>query len=121
MESAPEAGQSGTRITVSSLSGLTAVLAVASPTMATPVLFAEISEELGLTLVQVGAVWGPISFAGLFASLAGVPGYSGSESPLRLPDSPSQPGRASGMLSDAGMYGLMSSSGDPSSMSTPST
>jgi MFS family permease len=53
------------------LSGLTATLAVAAPTMAMPVLFAEIAEELGLTLVQVGAVWGLTSFAGLFASLAG--------------------------------------------------
>jgi len=53
------------------LSGLTATLAVAAPTMAMPVLFAEIAQELGLTLVQVGAVWGLTSFAGLFASLAG--------------------------------------------------
>jgi MFS family permease len=53
------------------LSGLTATLAVAAPTMAMPVLFAEIAEELGLTLVQIGAVWGLTSFAGLFASLAG--------------------------------------------------
>jgi len=53
------------------LSGLTATLAVAAPTMAMPVLFAEIADELGLTLVQVGAVWGLVSFAGLFASLAG--------------------------------------------------
>jgi len=51
------------------LSGLTATLAVAAPTMAMPVLFAEIAEDLGLTLVQVGAVWGTVSFAGLFTSL----------------------------------------------------
>lgn len=53
------------------LSGLTAALAVAAPTMAMPVLFAEIAEDLGLSLVQVGAVWGTAGFAGLFASLSG--------------------------------------------------
>ncbi len=52
------------------LSGLTATLAVAAPSMAMPVLFAEIAEDLRLSLVQVGAVWGIASFAGLFASLA---------------------------------------------------
>ena len=53
------------------LAGLTATLAVAAPSMAMPVLFAEIAEDLRLSLVQVGAVWGIASFAGLFASLAG--------------------------------------------------
>jgi MFS family permease len=53
------------------LSGLTATLAVAAPSMAMPVLFAEIAEDLRLSLVQIGAVWGIGSFAGLFASLAG--------------------------------------------------
>ena len=56
---------------VLALSGGTAALAVAAPSMAMPVLFAEIAEELQLSLVQVGAVWGMASFAGLFASLAG--------------------------------------------------
>lgn len=46
-------------------------MAVAAPTMALPVLFAEIADDLSLSLVQVGAVWGLISFAGLFAGLAG--------------------------------------------------
>ena len=53
------------------LSGVTAALAVAAPTMAMPVLFAEIAEDLGLTLVQIGTVWGTASFAGLFSSVAG--------------------------------------------------
>jgi cyanate permease len=53
-----------------SLSGLTATLAVAAPTMAMPVLFSEIAEDLRLSLVQVGAIWGTVSFAGLFTSLA---------------------------------------------------
>ena len=61
----------GARRYVLVLSGLTATLAVAAPTMAMPVLFSEIAEDLGLTLVQVGAVWGTVSFAGLFTSLLG--------------------------------------------------
>lgn len=53
------------------LSGATATLAVAMPSMAMPVLFAEIAADLQLSLIQVGAIWGTVSFAGLFASLAG--------------------------------------------------
>ena len=53
------------------LSGATATLAVAIPTMAMPVLFSEIAEDLRLSLVQVGAIWGISSFAGVFASMAG--------------------------------------------------
>jgi MFS family permease len=53
------------------LSGATAMLAVAAPSMAMPVLFSEIAADLGLSLVQVGAIWGTVSFAGLFAGLAG--------------------------------------------------
>jgi len=53
------------------LSGVTAALAVAAPTMAMPVLFAEMAADLGLTLVQIGTVWGTASFAGLFSSVAG--------------------------------------------------
>ncbi|MFC2078834.1 CynX/NimT family MFS transporter [Candidatus Bipolaricaulota bacterium] len=53
------------------LAGLTAALAVAAPTMAMPVLFAEIADDLHLSLVQIGAIWGLVSFAGLFTGLAG--------------------------------------------------
>jgi len=53
------------------LSGATATLTVAAPAMAMPVLFSEIAEDLRLTLVQIGAIWGIASFAGLFAGLAG--------------------------------------------------
>jgi MFS family permease len=53
------------------LSGATATLAVAAPSMAMPVLFSEIAGDLRLSLVQVGAIWGTVSFAGLFAGLAG--------------------------------------------------
>jgi MFS family permease len=51
------------------LSGATATLTVAMPTMAMPVLFAEIAQDLRLSLIQVGAIWGTASFAGLITSL----------------------------------------------------
>jgi MFS family permease len=66
-----ETTQSNYRWYMLALSGLTATLAVAAPSMALPVLFAEIADDLGLSLVQVGAIWGTVSFAGLFAGLGG--------------------------------------------------
>jgi MFS family permease len=71
--SKPDRGADGSRHRryVLALSGVTAALAVAAPSMAMPVLFPEIAEDLRLSLVQVGAVWGTVSFAGLFAGLAG--------------------------------------------------
>ncbi len=56
---------------VLALAGLTATLAIAAPTMALPVLFYEMSEDLGLSLVQIGTVWGIASLAGVFAALLG--------------------------------------------------
>jgi len=56
---------------VLALAGLTATLAVAMPSMAMPVLFSEMSEDLGLTLVQIGTIWGTVSLAGLLTGLAG--------------------------------------------------
>ena len=56
---------------VLTLAGLTATLVIAAPTMALPVLFHEMAEDLGLSLVQIGAVWGIASLAGVFAALVG--------------------------------------------------
>jgi MFS family permease len=53
------------------LAGLTATLVVAMPAMAMPVLFSEMSEDLGLSLVQIGLVWGTGSLAGFFTGLLG--------------------------------------------------
>ncbi len=53
------------------LGGITAAVVVAMPTMALPVLFPEMAAELGLTVVQVGAIWGMLSLAGVFTSLIG--------------------------------------------------
>ena len=53
------------------LSAMTFTFAVGIPTMCMPVLFREISEALGLSLVQIGAVWGLVPFSGIFVVLAG--------------------------------------------------
>jgi cyanate permease len=67
----PSASRSNHKWFTVTLAGLTATLVVAMPSMAMPVLFSEISETLGLSLVQVGAIWGTGSLAGVFTSLAG--------------------------------------------------
>lgn len=51
------------------LIGSTAALVVAMPSMALSVLFPEIAEDLRLSLVQVGMVWGISSLAGLITGL----------------------------------------------------
>ena len=53
------------------LATVSAALVIAMPWIGLSVLFEEISAELGLTLVQVGVVWGISSLTGLFMSLAG--------------------------------------------------
>lgn len=55
------------------LAALTFTVVVAMPTMALPVLFKEISEDLGLSLVQIGAVWGFGSLTGILTGLIGGP------------------------------------------------
>jgi MFS family permease len=46
---------------------------LAIPQMSLPVLFDEISAELGLSLVQVGWIWGAGSVLGIFMGLIGGP------------------------------------------------
>ena len=53
------------------LAALTHTIAVAIPYMAMPVLFDEISKELGLNLVQVGWVWGISALTGILTGLVG--------------------------------------------------
>ena len=53
------------------LSALTNLLLVAVPSMCMPVLFAEISQDLSLTLVQVGLIWGISALPGIFTVLLG--------------------------------------------------
>ena len=49
----------------------TNTFAAALPFSCMPVLFKEISEDLGLNLVQIGTVWGMASLAGVFVVLIG--------------------------------------------------
>lgn len=53
------------------LAALTHAATVAMPTMCMPVLFQEISGDLGLSLVQIGSIWGLMAFPALFTSLGG--------------------------------------------------
>ena len=53
------------------LAALTMAFVVAIPEMCMPVLFKEISNDLGLSLVQLGTVWGVIGLGGVFTSIAG--------------------------------------------------
>jgi len=51
------------------LSATTFTFVVALPFSCMPVLFKEISEDLGLSLVQIGTIWGIVSLSGIFVSL----------------------------------------------------
>ncbi len=53
------------------LAALTFTFCVAMPIMSMPALFKEISEDLDLSLVQIGTVWGMIPLAGMFVVLIG--------------------------------------------------
>jgi NNP family nitrate/nitrite transporter-like MFS transporter len=53
------------------LAALTGTLAVAMPNMCLPVLFEEIAEDLGLSLVQIGLIWGIGALAGIPTGLVG--------------------------------------------------
>ena len=58
---------------VLTISTFTFTFVVAIPQMSLPVLFDEISAELGLSLVQVGWVWGAGSLLGILVGLIGGP------------------------------------------------
>lgn len=66
-----QATASSYRWYVLALAALTHALVVGMPMMCMPVLFDEISEDLDLSLVQIGAVWGVVPFAGAFVVLIG--------------------------------------------------
>lgn len=56
---------------VLTLAALTHTFVAAMPLMCLPVLFQEISRDLGLSLVQIGLIWGIVSLPGIITSLAG--------------------------------------------------
>jgi len=53
------------------LSGFTAVFTITMPSICMPVLFQEISNDLDLSLVELGTVWGMGGLAGIFTTFAG--------------------------------------------------
>lgn len=50
---------------------LTNAFVTTMPMSALPVLFKEISEDLNLSLLQIGSIWGMVNLAGIFISLLG--------------------------------------------------
>jgi MFS family permease len=63
--------ETGYRWIILTLGAFTNTIVVAMPSMAMPVLFKEISIDLGLDLVQIGAIWGMGSLSGILTSLIG--------------------------------------------------
>ncbi len=63
--------QSSYRWYILAFTAVTGALVASIPFSCMPALFQEISDDLGLNLVQVGAVWGIASLAGVFFSLIG--------------------------------------------------
>ena len=61
---------SGRRWYVVGLGAVINLIVFAMATACMPVLFSEIAEELGLSIAQVGTVWGASSAAGIFSILA---------------------------------------------------
>jgi ACS family glucarate transporter-like MFS transporter len=53
------------------LAAVTSAFVLSAPIMCMPVLFKEISQELGLSLVQVGTIWGMLSLGGLTILIIG--------------------------------------------------
>jgi MFS family permease len=63
--------QSNYRWYILGLSVTTGTFVATIPFSCMPVLFKEISEDLGLSLVQIGTVWGMANLAGIFVSVIG--------------------------------------------------
>jgi predicted MFS family arabinose efflux permease len=53
------------------LCALTPLFVVTLPNMSLPPLFATIAQDLNMSLVEVGMIWGMVSFTGIFVSLIG--------------------------------------------------
>lgn len=69
--STPKNSGSNYRWYVLALATLTLAFAMAIPMGCMPVLFQEISKDLDLSLVQIGAVWGMVGLSGIFLVLIG--------------------------------------------------
>lgn len=64
-------GGDSRRLYVLTLSTATMMFVLAMPSLAMPVLFPQIAAELGLSLVQIGLVWGVAPLAGVVFGLLG--------------------------------------------------
>ncbi len=64
------------------LSAVTATVVIAIPYSCMPALFKEISDDLGLSLVEIGSIWGISNLAAIFVSLPG--GLIGDRFGIRL-------------------------------------
>ena len=53
------------------LCALTPLSVVTLPNLSLPPMFTTISQDLGLSLVEIGMIWGTVSFAGIFFALIG--------------------------------------------------
>lgn len=68
--SAPDSSSSW-RFVILALCVLTPFATVTLPNMSLPPMFGVISEELGLSLVEIGGVWGMVGFSGVFFAIIG--------------------------------------------------
>lgn len=68
--SAPDSS-SNWRFVILALCVLTPFGTVTLPNMSLPPMFGVISEELGLSLVEIGGVWGMVGFSGVFFAIIG--------------------------------------------------
>ncbi|MDE0609497.1 MAG: MFS transporter [Anaerolineaceae bacterium] len=68
--SAPDSSSSW-RFVILALCVLTPFGTVTMPNMSLPPMFGIISEELGLSLVEIGGIWGMVGFSGVFFAIIG--------------------------------------------------
>lgn len=64
-------GAANYRWVVLALCALTPMLVLTLPNMSVPPLFATISDDIGLSLVEMGTIWGVKPFAGIFFAFLG--------------------------------------------------
>ncbi|MCC6616314.1 MAG: MFS transporter [Anaerolineae bacterium] len=62
---------SGYRWVILTLCALTPLCVITLPNMSLPPLFTLIGDNLNLTLVEIGVIWGAVSFTGIFFALIG--------------------------------------------------
>jgi NNP family nitrate/nitrite transporter-like MFS transporter len=62
---------SGYRWVMLTLCALTPLCVITLPNMSLPPMFASISRDLNMSLVEIGVIWGMVSFTGIFFALIG--------------------------------------------------